>query len=96
LFVTVVADRGVGGGGTQSAQDMPAGEQLQQLPVLGMGEGRQPVAEPGFERQQVAVSGGEYAVVHQQITQVSHGSGGLQLVEHLVGEFSVVAGEGPQ
>ncbi|MFD4527283.1 hypothetical protein ACFWP7_25770 [Streptomyces sp. NPDC058470] len=72
------------------------GEELQELAVLGIADGRQLLSEPPLEQQQVPVGRRQDAALHEQVAQVDDRSPRSELTRPLMGERDLVAGQGLQ
>ena len=82
----VGAQRPGGGPGAHRRELVPQPELAQQPQVRVPGQGVQPPVQPRAELAQLPVGGGQRAAVHQQVTQVVHGSPAGPAIQRLVGE----------
>ncbi|MDG9728750.1 hypothetical protein [Streptomyces sp. DH41] len=71
LMNLLTAERAAVGQGVQTALNVPGREELQKPPVPGVADGRQFLGEPPLEQQQLPVSRGQDAALHEQVAQVA-------------------------
>ncbi|WP_327436584.1 MULTISPECIES: hypothetical protein [unclassified Streptomyces] len=62
----------------------------------GVADGRQFLGEPPLEKQQLSVSQGQDAALHEQVAQVSDRSPGGELAQAVVRERNLFQGESPR
>jgi hypothetical protein len=66
--------------GPESGQDFPGSEALDELAVVGVGDGVEVGDEPAFERADLLVGAWQDAAGHEELAQVCGGPPGLQSV----------------
>jgi hypothetical protein len=74
------------GAGTESGQDVPGGEALDELGSVGVGDRVEMGDEPALEQADLLVDAWQDLAGHEQLTQVRGGPPGLQGVKRLVGQ----------
>jgi hypothetical protein len=72
--------------GTESGQDVPGGEALDELGSVGVGDRVEMGDEPALEQADLLVDAWQDLAGHEQLTQVRGGPPGLQGVKRLVGQ----------
>lgn len=85
-------ERAVSSPGVQTALNVPGREELQASPVPGVADGGQFLGEPPLEQQQLPVSRGQNAALHEQLAQVSDRPPGGELAEAVVCERNFFQG----
>jgi hypothetical protein len=83
-------------GGVQLWELVPGEELAQQSAVVTVAVGGEPRSAPTFEQHDLTVDGGKRAAGHEQVAQVRGGAPAVELVQQVVGQRDLTAGEGLQ